>query len=146
MPTSLPLSTIIRLLMLAALAMSYGWGFRGDYGHEAGAMFPGAFLAIAILLTAGREDWQRRLTLAAFAAAVGWAFGGSVSYGMVVGYTADNHNLNVAYGYSCLFIIGAIWGSVGAGCLGLGGCRSFVEMSPGPCALYIQFSGETWIK
>ena len=25
-------------IVLSALAMSVGWGFRGDYGHEAGAM------------------------------------------------------------------------------------------------------------
>lgn len=155
MPTSLPLSTVIRLLLLAALAMSYGWGFRGDYGHEAGAMFPGAFLAIAILLAAGREDWQRRLTLAAFAAAIGWAFGGSMSYGMVVGYTADNQNLNVAYGYSSLFIIGAIWGSVGAGCLGLVLTmrRSWLNSWAGPLMLLflawrlLDFSGATaWLE
>ena len=29
-------------IVLSALAMSVGWGFRGDYGHEAGAMVPGA--------------------------------------------------------------------------------------------------------
>jgi hypothetical protein len=36
------------LLLLAALAMSVGWGFRGDYGHGPGAMVPGALLALAI--------------------------------------------------------------------------------------------------
>ena len=25
-------------LLLAALSMGYGWGWRGDYGHELGAM------------------------------------------------------------------------------------------------------------
>ena len=37
-------------VVLAALAMSVGWGFRGDYGHEAGAMVPGALLGLAILI------------------------------------------------------------------------------------------------
>jgi len=27
--------------VLSGLSMSVGWGFRGDYGHEAGAMVPG---------------------------------------------------------------------------------------------------------
>ena len=29
-------------IVLSGLAMSVGWSFRGDYGHEAGAMVPGA--------------------------------------------------------------------------------------------------------
>ena len=28
-------------IVLSGLAMSVGWGFRGNYGHEAGAMIPG---------------------------------------------------------------------------------------------------------
>ncbi|HQR07888.1 MAG TPA: hypothetical protein PLN21_13755 [Gemmatales bacterium] len=134
---------------------SFGWGFRGDYGHEAGAMFPGAFLGLAILLASGREDWQRRITIVAFAAAMGWAFGGSVSYGKVVGYTAHTSVLDVAYGYASLFIIGAMWGSIGAGCLGLALTmkRSWLNSWAGPLmALYLvwvllDFTGVTaWLE
>lgn len=99
--------------------MSYGWGFRGDYGHEAGAMFPGAFLALTILIASNRRDWQQRITAVTLAAALGWAFGGSISYGIVIGYTAADTWHDVAYGFTSLFIIGALWGSVGAGCLAL---------------------------
>lgn len=105
--------------LLAALAMSYGWGFRGDYGHEAGAMFPGAFLALSILIGSGRADWLRRIVPITLAAALGWALGGAVSYGKVIGYTAHSSWPDVAYGYTSLWIIGALWGSVGAGCLAL---------------------------
>ncbi len=34
-------------IILAGLAMSVGWGFRGDYGHEIGAMVPGSHLRFA---------------------------------------------------------------------------------------------------
>lgn len=155
MPTTLNASSILRLIALAALAMSYGWGFRGDYGHEAGAMFPGALLALAILLASGREDWQRRITLVAFVAALGWAFGGSVSYGKVVGYTAHTSATNVAYGFSCLFIIGALWGSIGAGCLGLALTmkRSWLNSWAGPLMILflvwnlLDFTGATaWLE
>lgn len=38
--------------------MSVGWGFRGDYGHEAGAMVPGALVAWAVCLAqAGGIGW-----------------------------------------------------------------------------------------
>ena len=43
-------------VVLSGLAMSVGWGFRGDYGHEAGAMVPGALLGLAICLASGRQD------------------------------------------------------------------------------------------
>ena len=37
----------VALIALAAMAMGYGWGFRGDYGGEVGAMVPGALVAMA---------------------------------------------------------------------------------------------------
>ena len=45
--------------------MSVGWGFRGDYGHEAGAMVPGALLALGIVMAGGRRDWWERAAVIA---------------------------------------------------------------------------------
>ena len=106
--------------VLAALAMSLGWGIRGDYGHEAGAMLPGALLALAIVITAGRVDWLARAGTLGMLGALGWAFGGQMSYGIVIGYTAAPTFIDVAYGYGALFLIGALWGGIGAGVLALG--------------------------
>lgn len=108
------------LPLLGALAMSVGWGYRGDYGHEAGAMMPGALLGLAIALAANRPDWVERASLLGFLGAIGWAFGGSISYGKVVGYTASGSLADVLYGYSSLLLIGALWGGVGAAILALG--------------------------
>ena len=91
-------------VVLAALAMSVGWGFRGDYGHEAGAMVPGALLGLAICLASGRQDWWQRSTMMAMCGAIGWAFGGQMSYGRVIGYTASSSLPDVAYGYASLFL------------------------------------------
>lgn len=137
--------------LLAALAMSVGWGFRGDYGHEAGAMVPGALLALAICLGAGRADWWARASLLAFLGAVGWAFGGQMSYGIVIGYTAHSSFPDVLYGYASLFVIGALWGGIGAGILALGvtETRAELERFAGPLiTLYLvwaimDFSGVT---
>lgn len=107
------------MVALAALSMSVGWGLRGDYGHEAGAMMPGAMLGLALCLAAGRTDWLQRAPTVAAACALGWAFGGQMSYGIVIGYTADSAWANLLYGYANLFAIGALWGAVGAGILGL---------------------------
>jgi len=124
-----------RLLpLLAALAMSVGWGFRGDYGHEAGAMVPGALFALAVCLAAKRVDWWERASLLAMLGAIGWAFGGQMSYGRIIGYTAHSSFPDVLYGFACLFVIGALWGGIGAGILALGVTRprSELERFAGP--------------
>jgi hypothetical protein len=106
-------------IVLAGLAMSLGWGIRGDYGHEAGAMIPGAMLGLSICLASGREDWWRRAALMGACGAIGWAFGGQMSYAKVTGYTAASSLLDVFYGYGCLFAIGALWAGIGAAILTL---------------------------
>ncbi|MCC6389759.1 MAG: hypothetical protein IT167_04075, partial [Bryobacterales bacterium] len=70
-------------ILLCGLAHSIGWGIRGNWGHEYGAMIPGALSAIAACLVSGREDWRRRVVHFAFFGAMGWSFGGSMSYGLV---------------------------------------------------------------
>ena len=65
---------------LAATAMAYGWGYRGTVGHEAGAMVPGALLGLMLCLGSRRLDWHRRAAVTGLFAAVGWAWGGSISY------------------------------------------------------------------
>ncbi|HEV8059714.1 MAG TPA: hypothetical protein VGP68_07565 [Gemmataceae bacterium] len=107
------------MILLAALAMSVGWGFRGNYGHEAGAMVPGALLGLAISLTSRRPDWQSRGVTLAFLGALGWAFGGQMSYAKIIGYTCHTSFKDVYYGYNCLFLIGGMWGGMGAGILAL---------------------------
>jgi hypothetical protein len=138
-------------LLLAALAMSFGWGFRGDYGHEAGAMVPGALVALAVCLLSGREDWWERAPLIAMLGAIGWALGGQMSYGKIIGYTAHSSLPDVTYGYGCLLVIGALWGGIGGGILALGltRARSELERFASPLvAIYVtwlalDFSGVT---
>ena len=121
-------------IVLSGLAMSVGWGFRGDYGHEAGAMVPGALLGLAICLASGRRDWWQRASLMAMCGAIGWAFGGQMSYGKVTGYTASASLPDVAYGYASLFLIGGLWGAIGAGILAMSvtQSRSYLERFAGP--------------
>jgi hypothetical protein len=102
-------------IFLVALSLSIGWGIRGNYGHETGAMFPGAIAAIAACLLSGRADWRERVVYFAFFGAFGWAFGGSISYMQVIGYTHSGHFPSQAYGFACLFVIGFLWGSLGGG-------------------------------
>ena len=121
-------------IVLSGLAMSVGWGFRGDYGHEAGAMVPGALLGLSICLASGRRDWWQRSTIMAMCGAIGWAFGGQMSYGRVIGYTASSSLPDVAYGYGCLFLIGGLWAGIGSAILALSvtQSRSYLERFAGP--------------
>src|SRR3954469_22478427 len=90
------------ILLLTALSLSLGWGIRGNFGHEAGAMIPGALAAMAVALTSGREDWSRRVAYFGMFGALGWSFGGSMSYMQVIAYTHSGHSPSVLYGFACL--------------------------------------------
>src|SRR5437870_9094821 len=98
---------------LAALSLSLGWGIRGNFGHEFGAMIPGALAGMAVALLSGRADWQRRVAQFGLFGAVGWAFGGSISYMQVIGYTHSGHSPSALYGFACLFVIGFLWAAAG---------------------------------
>jgi len=91
------------------LSLSIGWGIRGNFGHEYGAMIPGMLASLAAVLLSGRSDWHRRSLFFAFFGALGWSFGGSISYMQVIAYTHSGHSSSVLYGFACLFVIGFLW-------------------------------------
>ncbi len=96
-----------------ALSLSLGWGIRGNFGHEYGAMIPGALATLAAVLLSGRDDWHHRIADFAMFGALGWSFGGSISYMQVVAYTHSGHSPSVLYGFACLFVIGFLWATLG---------------------------------
>ena len=110
----------VRYCALAAVIMAYGWGYRGTVGHEQGAMVPAALLGLVLCLGAGRVDWHRRAVVVGFCAAVGWAWGGSISYMEQTFYVLSDSFYDVLYGYTMLFFIGALWAGCGGAILGLG--------------------------
>ena len=99
--------------VLTALSLWLGWGIRGNFGHEYGAMMPGALAALAAVLLSGRDDWHRRIVYFAMFGALGWSFGGSISYMQVVAYTHSGDSASVLYGFACLFVIGFLWAALG---------------------------------
>ena len=108
-----------QMWLLGALSLSIGWGIRGNFGHEIGAALPGALAAMAICLTAGRSDWLERIHFFAMFGAIGWSFGGSMSYMQVVSYTHSGHSLTILYGFANLFAIGFLWAAPGGLALSL---------------------------
>lgn len=104
---------MIRAAILVGLSLSIGWGVRGNFGHEYGAMLPGALAALAGVLVFGQRDWLNRLGYFPLFGALGWAFGGSISYMQVIAYTHSGHWPSVVYGFSGLFVIGFLWAAMG---------------------------------
>jgi hypothetical protein len=118
-------------ILLVAWAGMLGWGIRGSYGHERGASFPAAIIALSICLLSGRPDWQQNSLFIAAIAAIGIAYGGSMSYAKVAGYARSLSFPNAAYGLFCLFVVHGLWGGVGGCAFGL----ALAGWSPGSLLL-----------
>lgn len=97
------------LILLTGLSVSIGWGIRGQFGHEYGAALAGAIGGMAVALLSGRQDWQRRIHYFATLCAIGFGFGGSMSYMKTVAYTHSSDAATVIYGFACVFVLGFCW-------------------------------------
>ena len=108
------------IMLITGLTLGLGWAIRGHFGHWWGASWAGGMGVIALLLAVGRKDWIKRAPVLALLGAIGWGFGGVMSYGVVVGYCRSAGVFNSAYGYAMLFVIGGLYGFIGGGLFGLG--------------------------
>lgn len=130
-----------RTLILAALAGGcaggLGWGIRGQYGHETGAMLSGVLVGFAVLCVVGRHLTWQTIARAVALLAIGVGFGGAETYGQTIGLTQDapligNHAAR-AWGLTGLFVKGGVWiGLAGAFFgIGLGGVRFYSKEALG---------------
>src|SRR5260370_738383 len=101
------------MVLLTGLSMSIGWGIRGQFGHEYGAAMAGALGGMAVALLSGREDWTRRVHYFAMFTAIGFGFGGSMSYMKNLAYTQSSDSATVLYGFASVFLIGCLWAAPG---------------------------------
>jgi hypothetical protein len=116
-------------VVLASLAGGMGWGIRGQYGHESGAMIAGVLvgLCLVFLFCAKAPLEFSGRAVAWFTVAIG--FGGSMTYGQTIGLTQDaplvGHWDALRWGMLGLAVKGGIWiGFAGAFLgMGLGGVR-----------------------
>jgi hypothetical protein len=100
-------------MLLIMLSLSIGWGIRGNYGHEYGAMIAGGLAGLAAALMSGREHWRQRAPYFAFFGALGWAFGGSIAYMHPPSYTETGHLPTQVYGFLATFFVGFLWAGLG---------------------------------
>jgi hypothetical protein len=111
-----------RMILVCALSLCLGWGIRGNFGHEYGALIPGALAALAAVILSGRPDWWGRAAYFGLFGALGWSFGGSISYMHVIAYTHSGHLPSQVYGFACLGVIGFLWGALGGAGTALPAC------------------------
>ncbi|MER3472983.1 MAG: hypothetical protein C4335_02900 [Armatimonadota bacterium] len=94
--------------LLPALAMCLGWGIRGQFGGETGAMVPGALVGLALaMLSRGRGSEAIRLgAVGAFACSLG----GMMTYAQTVGLVQDQYpSPTYWWGLLGLAIKGGVW-------------------------------------
>lgn len=101
-------------LLLVAISLSIGWGIRGNFGHEAGAMIAGGLSALAVALLSERDDWQRRAAYFGLFGALGFGFGGSISYMYPLSFTESGQTASTYYGFFAVFLEGGLWCGLGA--------------------------------
>lgn len=100
-------------ILFAAMAGGMGWGIRGQYGHQTGAMIAGVLVGFVLtLLYLPRASSLSAARVVAFCA-LGVSVGGSMTYGQTVGLTHDQELVGnwdaLRWGLIGLFIKGGIW-------------------------------------
>ena len=121
--------SLAKVVALAAAAGGMGWGIRGQYGHETGAMMAGLLVALVLALLFRPRAASLPVARAVAWCAVGIGIGGSMTYGQTVGLTHDAPLIGnwaaLRWGLLGLSIKGAIWiGFAGVFFgMGLGGKR-----------------------
>ncbi len=115
---------LVAAMIVTAMAAGMGWGIRGQYGHESGAMIAGVLASLTLVLMF--IPWTSSLKAARAAAmmAVAIGIGGSMTYGQTLGLTHDSELASnwqaLRWGMLGLFIKGGIWIGFAGTFLGMG--------------------------
>ena len=106
------------------LAGALGWGIRGQYGHETGAMIAGVLVGFAAVLCLKSRLTSLTAARAVALTAIGIACGGSMTYGQTIGLTHDGPLIGNHpawwWGMLGLAVKGALWIGFAGLFLGLG--------------------------
>ena len=77
------------VMMTAAMAGGMGWGIRGQYGHETGAMIAGVLVSLVLVFLFCPGNSSIHVIRAAAMGTIAMGFGGSITYGQTIGLTHD---------------------------------------------------------
>jgi len=100
-------------VLMAALAGGLGWGIRGQYGHETGAMMAGLLVSLVLVLRLAPNLPPLAAARAVAMGTVAMGFGGSETYGQTLGLTHDAPLVGnweaLRWGMLGIAIKGGIW-------------------------------------
>lgn len=111
-------------VLLAALAGALGWGIRGQYGHETGAMIAGLLVSLVLVFLFCPAAPALPAARAAAWCTVAIGIGGAMTYGQTVGLTHDpalvGNGHALAWGMLGLAVKGGVWIGFAGVWLGMG--------------------------
>ena len=100
-------------VIFAAMAGGMGWGIRGQYGHETGAMIAGLLVTLTLVVLLCPRGPSLPVVRAVAIGTVAMGFGGSMTYGQTIGLTHDGALTGnwdaLRWGMLGLSIKGGIW-------------------------------------
>lgn len=118
------LAFLLLTMMLSSAAAGMGWGIRGQYGHETGAMIAGSLTSLTLVLMFVPHVSSLSAARAAALMTVGIGIGGQMTYGQTVGLTHDGELIGnweaLRWGMLGLSVKGGIWIGFGSVFLGMG--------------------------
>ncbi len=107
-------------ILMCALCGSLGWGLRGVFGGQSGAMVPGALMGLGIAAAVARFGLGVDAPRLAAVGAAAFSIGGVTTYGQTLGLV-HNSPRPATYWWGVLgcFIKGGLWFGIGTVCFGL---------------------------
>lgn len=113
------------LLFVSGLLISFAWPVRGQFGHEWGALIPGALAAFSAAALRPAALWRRSFAPAVIFGSLGFSIGGAFGYGALVNAVINSPSLSdVLPQLAHIFLIGAVWGGLGMAFMGFGFTRT----------------------
>lgn len=110
--------------LAGAMAGGLGWGIRGQYGHETGAMIAGVLVSLTLAVLFCGSAPTRSVVRAVAWGTVAMGMGGSMTYGQTVGLTQDAELVGnwaaLCWGLLGLAIKGGLWIGFAGAFLGMG--------------------------
>ncbi|MCZ7634809.1 MAG: hypothetical protein M5U12_01290 [Verrucomicrobia bacterium] len=113
-----------QVVLGGALAGGMGWGIRGQYGHETGAMIAGLLISLTLVLLMRPHAVSLPAARAVAWGTVAIGFGGSMTYGQTIGLTQNptmiGNHAALAWGLLGLAIKAGLWIGFAGAFLGMG--------------------------
>ena len=112
------------VMLTTAMAGGMGWGIRGQYGHETGAMIAGVLVSLVLVFLFCPGNSSIHVIRAAALGTIAMGFGGSITYGQTIGLSHDTALIGnwaaLRWGMLGLAIKGGVWIGFAGFFLGLG--------------------------